>query len=621
MSNRKGQITLFVIVAVMLVAAVVLVYYFSRNISAVPAKLSPAESEIKACIQDSLNSGISILGEQGGFIKAPDFEAGSTLFPTTSQINFFGSLMPYWFYISGNGLPRTQVPTIASMERQLDDYISTSVQSCDFSDLTDRGYEIEFASNPEVATTINQDTVSASVQWPASITLGQTTARIEKHDVSIKSDLSDMYDTARRIFEKENSEMFLEQQTLDIISLYAPTTDVALSCAPQIWSKGKVVGDLKNALAANLGALKFSGSYYTLAAKENRYFVKDIGKTITNGQVGIIYDPNFPTYVEVYPSDGDIMKADAIGTQEGLGVIGFCYVPYHFVYSMNFPVIVQIYDPNMKLFQFPLVVYVKDNGMRNSTQAEQPPTFENTVCQYKNTDFEVSTVDKFGDKIDKVKITLKCGGASCSMGSTDHGSLNASFPQCVNGFIVAQKEGYAMASVQASTDTEGSAEIIMKKIYNLSLRAFVNNFAVSGNQSAVIMFSSPDYSTNLYYPTQQQISLPEGDYKVTTYLFKNGKITLPAQSSQKCVDVPQAGFMGMFGFTSEKCFDVQMPAQELSQVTVGGGTAQRTFTEEELKSSTLMELSIPTQATPTTLNDLQTVYSVIDTSELGIELK
>ena len=35
--------------------------------------------------------------------------------------------------------------------------------------------------------------------------------------------------------------------------------------------------------------------------------------------------------------------AEPVGNQEGMGMLGFCYVAYHFVYDLAYPVLVQVY--------------------------------------------------------------------------------------------------------------------------------------------------------------------------------------------------------------------------------------------------------------------------------------
>lgn len=621
MRRERGQIALFVIFALFLVGVIFLIYYAVKGPAMIPSKLAPAEDRVVSCIKSSVEEGTALLGEQGGYIAVPEFEAGSEIFPSTSQLDFFGSTMPFWFYISGNGFQRTQVPSISGMERELDSYVSEQVSQCSFDELTSRGYSMSYEGKPIVKTTIKEDAIIAEVEWPVTISLGETTKRVTSHKVNMESQFGSLYDTAKRIFDKENSEMFFEEYTIDAITLNAPTTDVVLGCAPKIWSKDQVKEDIKGALVANIPSVRFIGSYYKLRNKEEKYFEKDLGKAVTDKQVNIIYDKRLPTAIEIVPSDNDMMRADPVGLQEGMGILGFCYVPYHFVYSINYPVIVQVFDGKFNMFQFPMIVYVKNNQQRNATQYEQPEEFENQLCKYKVQDFEVRTVDKEGKPVD-AEVSFKCGGSSCPIGRATDGELKGSFPQCVNGFIVAQKDGYADAKAQVSTNEPGMAEIPMKRMHNLSLVVFADStMALGKNDTAMISFNSADYSTSVYYPFQKAMQLPEGDYDISSYLFREGKITLSSQSTEKCVSVPKEGFLGFLGFQTDECFTVNMPSQELSQLTVGGGSVKASFDEVELGQSSIMEISIPTHPIPKTVLELQDIYSMIPASAMSVEVK
>jgi len=61
--------------------------------------------------------------------------------------------------------------------------------------------------------------------------------------------------------------------------------------------------------------------------------------------------------------------ANPVGNQPGLGVLCFCYVPYHFVYNIGYPVLIQVYSGE-EIFQFPVAVVVKGNKPREALDYE-----------------------------------------------------------------------------------------------------------------------------------------------------------------------------------------------------------------------------------------------------------
>ena len=108
MKNKSGQVTIFIIIAILLVAGVV-AYFFLRGSlikTPIPENVQPIYTSFLSCLEDDTSTGISILQSQGGYIFLPEFEPGSRYMPFSSQLNFLGNPIPYWYYVSGNNIQR-----------------------------------------------------------------------------------------------------------------------------------------------------------------------------------------------------------------------------------------------------------------------------------------------------------------------------------------------------------------------------------------------------------------------------------------------------------------------------------------------------------------------------------
>ena len=78
--NRKGQVTLFIILALVIVAGIAAYFLLSGTLAPttqIPEEFQPVYNAYTTCLQDALRSGISVLEGQGGYIYLPDFEPGS----------------------------------------------------------------------------------------------------------------------------------------------------------------------------------------------------------------------------------------------------------------------------------------------------------------------------------------------------------------------------------------------------------------------------------------------------------------------------------------------------------------------------------------------------------------
>ena len=612
---KKAQVTLFVIIAIVIVTAGVLVAYI-RFIPQLPGQVRGVEDYFSSCVSNIINDATVIAGEQAGYVELPELVPASDYAPFSSQFFFMGSSVPYWFYMSGNGIQKEQVPSLSVVQGQIADYVKANIGSCSFDQFIEQGYEISTEEIKNVKVNVLDHYITAEIDYPINVKIGDISKRIETHKTSTLTEFGKLYSDAKKIYDDEKTGNFLEAYSMDALTLNAPTTDVVLSCAPLAWSELQVENDVKKSLEANIQTLKVKGSYYNL--RNDKYFVHDVGQDISE-QVNFLYFSDWPYVLEVWPSQDGVMKADPIGLQEGLGILGFCYVPYHFVYSLRYPVMIQLISGG-ELFQFPVVVIIDRNKAKKADVLETPDQLEAEMCKNKLQEVTVTTLNSNLEPINAT-IHFKCHNVICSIGSTrisDGGSLTANFPQCVNGFIVASSEGYKTTKYEVSTNEPAIVSIVVPKIYELNANLLAGNSVLGINDSAIINFISDDYSYSLYWPVQKSIRLAEGSYNVTAFIFKQGNIILEAQTTRQCTKVPAAGILGIVGIQSENCFDLNVPQQTLTQVVSGGGRANIIVTDDDLKASRTVNVAIPQVAMPKTLVDLQNAYNIIDDSVLTI---
>jgi len=609
-SSKKAQITLFVILGIAIIIGVVIFFLIRTGQSEQPLSedMKEAHDFYLSCIESHAREGIAILGEQGGYIKIPDFVPGSEYRPFSSTLDFFGQPVPYWYYVSGNNLLKEQAPSRRSMESELADYIKERIRVCDFSDFGSRGYDIFIDEDADIDVSIGELGVSISVRNDFSARKQEDYALVTNHEVSVASKLGKFYNLAMDVYENEKESMFLENYALDVLRLNAPVTGVELTCSPMVFVDENIRENLTNSLSENIAAIKLRGSYYSVSDKKQEYFVTDIGKNIDEN-VNFIYSPSWTSRIEIY---GDRV-VEPIGLQEGLAILGFCYVPYHLVYDINFPVLIQFYD-NRELFQFPVAVLIEKNNPREALPSIAGTNIESEVCKYNNQDVEIYTYDVNLYPVE-ANIKFKCLNSICSIGETrksgEDAVLNAKMPQCVNGFIVANAEGYAEEKYQFSSNEETTAYIVMRKIYNVSLDL--------GNvDSALVTFKSDRYTAAVLYPEMKDIKLIEDYYNVSVYVYKNSSLRFPAKTERKCINVPKEGIGGFFGVEEEKCFDINFPATEASLAVVGGGKTQEYITEEQLMNSRELNIDIPLFGVPSSLEELNENYGKVEDSNLRI---
>lgn len=609
-NNRSGQVTIFIIIAIIIVGGIAAYFIFRENLSVsnIPTSIQPVYNSFLSCAEDQALIGISLLESQAGYIELPDFEPGSSYMPFSSQLNFLGNPIPYWYYVSGNNIQKEQIPTEQEMEEALANFVDSRISTCNFDNYYEEGFDIDLGES-KTTVDIKDGSVSMRMNLRLSVSKGEDTVLVSSHDVEVPSNILKLYNSAKIVYEKEQRDLFLENYGIDVLRLFAPVDGVELSCSPQVWNAEDIFSDLKNAIETNTLALSSEDP----TTSEEKYFFVDAG---INEGVRFINSQDWANSFEVLPSQGVSLIANPVGNQAGMGILGFCYIPYHFIYNVKYPVLVQVYDGD-EIFQFPLAVVIQGNQPRESLDATADE-INKELCTYKNSQTSVNTFDRDLNPVD-AEISYECFGTSCLIGETSSGSLQTGFPQCVNGYIIARADGFREMKYLYSTVQEGSANIILNKLYELDL-----NLKIGGsnyNNEALIYFTSDTDSTIVTYPSQKKVNLSEGDYKVSVYAYRSSSIKIQATTTEQCVEVASTGIGGFLGFTEEKCFDVEVPEQILTNVLAGGGAQEYSFLDGDLKNSETIEISADSFGTPTTIEQVQNNYLLFEQSGLEIVLR
>ena len=614
-SSRRGQITIFIIISVILVAVVIGFFMFrgSLFITKIPASIEPVYTTFLACLEEDALIGIDILGSQAGYISLPDFESGSPYMPFSSQLDFLGNQIPYWYYVSGNNIQKEQVPSKKKMQTQLEEFIEDQIRGCVFDRYYEQGFEIN-QGEPQAEVTIKDNSVEVNLNLNLDVTKAEDIALIKNHKISVKSKLGTLYDSARKIYEHEQKSLFLENYAIDTLRLYAPVDGVEMTCSPMVWSADEVFDDLGEAIEANTLALKTKGGSYSLNKKENEYFIEDIS---VDSEVRFINSKNWPNTFEVAPSEENVLIAKPVGNQQGLGILGFCYVPYHFVYSIKYPVLVQVYEGD-EIFQFPMAVVVQGNKPRKALEVNAVIIDDPELCKYKNILVNVEVYDTNLNPVE-ADISYECFGTTCQIGKTSSGFLSKEFPQCANGYIIAKAEGFEAAKYLYSTTNSGNVDVILNKLYEIGI-----DLKLDGEHygdEAIINFISETFSKTIVYPEKKIVSLSEGQYEIQVYVYRSSSLKLDATNHEQCMEVPQSGLGGLFGLTKQKCFEIEIPAQIISNALAGGGKENYYILESELQGGNTIEINARSLPLPESIEDLQDNYMLFEEKDLDIYFK
>ncbi|MCX8158898.1 MAG: hypothetical protein N3D20_01230 [Candidatus Pacearchaeota archaeon] len=606
--GKKGQVAIYVIVALVVVGVILgyflVSYYVGERIS---PEFQPIYTQYESCIKKEAELAISLAESQGGYVDVPEYVPGSELVPTGNQLNFLGFPVPYWYYVANNGLQKEQVPTKSEIEKQISEYIARKVNNCNFEKYYGEGFLINLSDVSNVWVSISNNVVRVDVNVPLLVYKeGGGSARRSKHSVEINSKIGKLYDDAIKIYNKENKDLFLEKYGIDVLRAYAPVDGVELGCSGKVWKTREVIEELREALSANIGAISFGKE------KKGNYFVvaSDIGS-----DVNLIYSRRWPTKIEIHGADEELMIAEPVGMQEGMGVMGFCYAPYHFVYDIYYPVLIQVSD-GMETFQFAMVAVIDKNLPREGVYSEIISEEEMPdICAYKTQNIEVNVYDVNLNRLD-AEISYQCLNQRCRLGESVDGRFVGKAPACYNGILITKKEGYFDNKQIFSTNEEVVADVIMDKEYNVELE--VKSGGKVLNEMALVIFDNGQRQINAVLPEVKNVKLAEGFYNVSVYVYSNSSLVLPATTKEQCVEEPKGALGGFFGLTERKCYNVEIPETKIENALIGGGRGEIYLLTSDLERDKL-KLEVGLLDKPNSLEELQKNFELFEALSVGVE--
>ncbi len=604
--GKRGQITTFVIIGILVVVMAVGTYYFRDII--IPRGLSPKDIQVpeqaesvklyvESCFDKSLRDAVNLIGSQGGYIELPGDVINVGEF--TNRLKLFGNNeVIYWYYKADNNVDYIQVPNIKSMENEISNYIENNLVKClgVFNEYD--GFQIK-KGRIKTETDISNARVVSKITFPLEIKKGDFEFKFSEFYSSLDVPLGDLYSVAKRIFDMEEDDLFFEKKTLDIMSFYEqiPLLGETNDCVAPIWVIENVRSDLKSILRDNIPFFRVRGTNYILQDKRRNFFEMDVSMEDKNVDANFLFSTLWPFEIKVYPEKDGLLKGksvtEALGKARGIAESFVCLSTYEFLYDIKYPILV-ILNKNDYGFQFATMVVIDRNKPRKNDDVFL--TFEGYDQRFCNgqTEFIVDTVDTNFNNLDQVEITYQCINHRCKIGRSENGVWNGKVPYCINGKFIGEKGGYHSGKTEVSTNERGSTFVVLEKLKTLDVEVLVNR-AGSGKfeegEKAHIQLEEQDkdYSTFVLYPEQKRINLIPGNYKVKLLLIKSQPgFKIDEKEVTECFEVPRGAIGGVLGLTEEKCQTITIPGVTVDQLVTGTEEFSFFVTEEDLTKNKIV---------------------------------
>ena len=499
--QRKGQITIFIIIGIILLATASILIYMNQSkktieqeavlpkLSIIEAGLQPVRDYVTKCISIIGEEGLRIIGVHGGYIDTDSFDV-NLMEPTDGEaVKLPGEtspVVPYWYYLKtengkigkmdfarGYPLLKKSGGSI-SIEGQLEEYIDEKLPGC-ASSYSEGGVSLSIIEAPETLASITKQGVILKVDMPIDAIKDGVSKRIPDYAATLNIDLVSLYELAIAITEQEAEYSLFEATLYEIISIFSgldkslpPPSASSMDQGPgKIWIKSKVLGELKNVIAMYTQMIRVWGTrtfeiitptggvanseIFDTVFNRGMIFVTDEEASYPELNIKFLYLPFLKPYFNMN-CRGEVCQGETVSS---FFPIPFALQRYHFVYDLSYPVLVSLenpfaFDGRGYNFQYFLEANMRANGPV-PTEYEPATVIETAgpslLCdlnQRTSPNITITVTDgRTGMPVNNSIITYAVGSESCNLGATNSsGKIFEQFPEALGGIVGANKQGY-----------------------------------------------------------------------------------------------------------------------------------------------------------------------------------
>lgn len=481
--NKKGQVTVYIIIGLILVIVAAIVIYFvvtapsevaeraEERVVIGPTQLQPVSLFIEECGRRVSRQALEQMGRQGGWISLDNpMMTGGTVFDfgydatESDGVEFTtgGLKVPYWHYLQSSSdctdcLFSGKAPSVLQMQNMIDRYVENNIQEClaSLSAFEEQGFEIAELGKIDSRTTIAANDVRTIISYPLRVRKGELSYDFENFYVEHPVNLRRMYNLGVDIVNAQANGAFLEYNTMNLISLYGrvendalpPIAEADMGMEKVFWVKYNVRQMVKEILSTyvNMITLPRTRNFYPYPEDEGAAGF-EVRQGVHYGLVFNVIPPeknyedidvnlfylDWPMHFDVTPSDGELIRPEEYsGSFQEL--IDIFTQSYRFYYDLAYPVVIEIRDPyafngDGYSMMFAMEANVRNNEPLLAAEERVPYLTElgaggaNLFAdprQRLSGNITITAEDDAGNMLNDVQVRFYCGEDSAYIGSTD----------------------------------------------------------------------------------------------------------------------------------------------------------------------------------------------------------
>lgn len=401
--KKRGQITLFIIVAILLLFSAALILYVreritevpkaqvGRMIEDVPSQFQPVQQYVIQCIDQVGRDALKRIGAHGGYIgtREEDMQYTQQVFKldlagmdatSADAITFNEDWdIPYWWHMNAPNTCRDDctfeslMPALRkeddpqkSVEAQMERYIQAQIGEClgDFRVFRRQNIIVTPSGSPRVYVTIARKDLLVSLEYPLLVEVDGSKQEVRYFTHVFDVNLQKVFDLAWEITKVESSEHFLEHDILGLIAAYQGygTEDLPPMAGATVgqfvatrWLRTNVKEKLQRIIGQHSEAIQVLNTrnynYITFGEglrnlrSSSLYAKKSIWLNTTklfwDYDVNAVYMPHWPIYFYIMP--GEIITARD-GGASFISILPIPYQRYDLPYDVSVPYLFEVRD-------------------------------------------------------------------------------------------------------------------------------------------------------------------------------------------------------------------------------------------------------------------------------------
>lgn len=510
---RKGQITIFVIIGLVVLLLVGL--FILRSTPPVPQTPGAQEASakvtalIQSCLAQQGEESLRVIGNQGGYADIRRFKDTPDV-RETQIITFDPQKTVLWHEVHacsqsavgciGNNQPPlcnkdspcpvqyqgidTALPSIEEeLERHTAEHLTSCLDLTQFGDLI-----VTFSGEPQVDAIIREESIALTATYETEIiTADNENVRLNTYSTTLPVKLPRIYRLATQVHQTQMQSAFLEEAFLHLLAIYSgvdtpipPIRDVELFGASKFWVRHNVqtlieqdilpfmsfmqLYNTEKSFAPILPPETTDPKYAPYATGAYQYLIIKLDDVVYPLSSSFTY-PMTPMYLNI--NNKEILKPEKLSGVGGFlaKLAGMSFTQYKFKYDVAFPMLFTIEDEEAfggtgYAFTFGLEANIVNNYPLNASvvfsQISQSSGLDiaNPLQLVDHTYTVLAKDRRSGEPIVGAAVTYECGARFQAGITGSDGSWAGKLPYCLTGGVLLIEEFQYLATGQQITNTE-----------------------------------------------------------------------------------------------------------------------------------------------------------------------